>query len=186
MKRDEEGNLSLRGTKCRSNLDRHALRARDDAAHRIASSLTLLTMTLTAALLAMTMVSAMPVFAEEKTWVGSGTTNSWFDDENWTPLSSPAALDDALINSEGASARLSSSFNAKSVTLGGSAPSLLTIEEFISGAVTPSSTDDIAVFNRRDGHLTLRGSSGVVVLKGSYKDSEKELLDQPSAVVWVG
>ena len=136
-------------------------------------------------LISVMILTAAPSRAEEKTWTGSGDAKNWFGDENWSPLAAPLNADDVVINSESASALLSSTFNAKTITLGGNTPSALTMDEFVSGAVTPATTSDIALLNRKDGHLILKGTSGTMVVRGSYKDSEEVLTDQPSLVVWV-
>ena len=123
--------------------------------------------------------------AEEKSWTGAGDGVDWFDDENWNAESYPTAADDVLINKTDASASISETFLARSITLGGTVPSALRSEEFISGTVAPAAVSDIAVLNRRDGTMALKGSEGTVVLKGTYKDSEENLASQPSLVLYV-
>ena len=130
--------------------------------------------------------AAAPLMAEDKTWVATADAADWSAANNWTPALAPTAADDVLINSDSASTLLSRTFNVKSLTLAGNAPSILKVEEFTSGNIVPASTLDIAVLNRKDGHLILQGAGGTVVLKGSYKDSEKDITPQPSLVVWVG
>lgn len=123
--------------------------------------------------------------AAEKTWTGSGDASDWFDDDNWTPAAAPTSADDVLINLEDASVKTSKTFEAKSLKVGGTAASTLVTDPFIFGTVAPADTAETAVTNRRQGHWTIKGSSGVVSLKGSYKDSEETLAKQPSLVFFV-
>ena len=124
-------------------------------------------------------------WAEDKNWTGSGDASDWFDAANWLPAVAPTASDDATINLLNASVSLPQSFQAKSVTLGGKKESTLTVSNFAVGTVSPGNSSDLAVHNRRDGHLILKGSAGRVTLKGSYKDSEEVIADEPSFMFYV-
>lgn len=122
--------------------------------------------------------------AKEKTWVGAGDGESWSGDANWSPAASPTSSDDAAIDLENASVKCTSTFQAKSLTLGGRQTSKLTSENFIYGTIAPSSSSDAAVLNRAKGTFTLKGA-GTVTLKGRYKDSEESLTSEPSFIFWV-
>lgn len=121
----------------------------------------------------------------ERSWTGSGDGSDWHDEENWSPQSVPTPEDDVRINSNSAAVRTAQTFQAKSITLGGTVPSSFTVEQIISGAVEPAANTDLAFYNRRHGLTVLRGSAGTVELKGTYKDSEAELANQPSLVFFV-
>ncbi len=136
-----------------------------------------------ALLLAMTL--CLPAQAAEKTWNGSGDGSNWFDDDNWFPATAPTSADDVLVNTPNASSAVSQTFYARSITLAGTAPSSLVVSPFIYGTVAPVADTDVAIDNRRDGALTLKGSAGVITLRGKYKDSEELLTDQPSFVFFV-
>lgn len=120
-------------------------------------------------------------YADDKTWTGPADTTDFFGDENWYPSPHPAPPDNATINAKGANVNLSETFNVKSITLGGNEESYLTTDEFISGTIAPDTASDIAILNRRNGHLILKGP-GTVKTKGTYKDSEENLAAQPSLV----
>ena len=124
-------------------------------------------------------------WAEDKSWNAAGDQSSWFDDANWLPASSPTASDDVMINMLDASASIPQAFHAGSITLGGKRQSVLTVNNFVTGTVEPASSSDIAVYNRRDGHWTLKGSAGKITLKGTYKDSEEVIPDEPSFMFYV-
>lgn len=132
-------------------------------------------------LLASCFIWVSPVHAEDKTWKGSTDATDFFGDENWYPSPHPVAPDNATINAKEANVKLSETFNIKSITLGGNEESTLTTDEFISGTIAPNAVSDIAILNRRDGHLVLKGP-GTVKAKGAYKDSEENLTAQPSLV----
>ena len=123
--------------------------------------------------------------AGQKTWTGAGDTAEWSEDQNWQPDAAPTSSDDVTINAPGASVAPSETFDAKSITIGGSQTSTFTEGKFISGTVEPTTTSDVAVENRRRGKLILKGSAGTLKLKGKYKDSEESLADQPSLIFFV-
>ena len=131
--------------------------------------------------LCFSLVLILSVQADDKTWKGSTDATDFFGDENWYPSPHPAAPDNATINAKEADVKLSETFNVKSITLGGNEESHLTTDEFISGTIAPNAVSDIAILNRRDGHLVLKGP-GTVKAKGTYKDSEEDLAAQPSLV----
>ena len=126
----------------------------------------------------------LPVHAADKTWTGSVDATDWSGDENWYPSPAPAPVDNVTINSKDANVRISETFTTKSLTLGGNEETYLTTEDFISGKIEPISKSDVAILNRKDGHLVLKGA-GTLVVKGTYKDSEENLAAQPSLVFTV-
>ena len=121
-----------------------------------------------------------PVYAEDKSWTAAGDQSNWFDDANWTPTTAPTASDDVTINHQDASVSLPQAFQVKSITLGGKRASSLTVTNFASGTVEPANPTDLAVYNRREGHMVLKGSTDKITLKGAYKDSEEVIPDEPS------
>ena len=125
------------------------------------------------------------VWAEDKSWTAGGDQSGWFDDANWLPAAAPTASDDVMINRLDASVTLPQAFDAKSLTLGGKRPSLLTVSNFSTGTIEPANATDLAVYNRKDGHLILKGSVGKITLKGAYKDSEEVIPDEPSFIFYV-
>ncbi len=120
------------------------------------------------------------LLAEDKNWTAVGDGSDWFDDANWMPAAAPTASDDVMIDLTSASVSLPQAFEAKSLVLGGKRTSSLTISNFAAGTVDPGNASDIAVANRRDGHLILKGSAGKVTLRGAYNDSETVIPDEPS------
>ena len=122
--------------------------------------------------------------AADKTWSGSGDGTSWSDDDNWSPAVAPTSADAVSIDTEETSVVCDETFSAKSVTIGGRETSTLTSSNFIYGTVTPDSTSDIAISNRKDGKFTLQGA-GIVTVKGQYKDSEESLISEPSFMFWI-
>lgn len=126
---------------------------------------------------------AVPSWAVERSWTGQAGTDEWEDAANWLPASPPTSADDVFLNLADASATISGTFEAKSITVGGNEASTLAVEQFVSGTVEPASTSEVALWNRRDGVVVIRGSGGEVTLKGQYKDSEDSLAKQRSLVL---
>lgn len=124
-------------------------------------------------------------YAEDKNWNAAGDQSNWLDDANWMPAGAPTAADDVRVDLQDASVTIPEAFNAKSITLGGKKQSSLSVSNFVTGKVEPASSSDIAVTNRRDGTLILKGSAGQVTLKGGYKDSEQVIADEPSFMFYV-
>ena len=133
----------------------------------------------------MTFLFVSKAFCEDKSWNAGGDKTDWADKDNWLPKASPTASDDTLIDMLDASADISDTFAAKSLTLGGKKASLLTVDNFVTGELVPSNTTDLAFHNRRDGLLTLKGSAGKVTLKGTYKSSRETVPDEPSFMFYV-
>jgi hypothetical protein len=123
-------------------------------------------------------------YAEEKNWSGAGDGVSWSDENNWYPKPAPASSDDVLIDSEDASVACSQTFKAKSITVAGRQGSTLTSENFIVGTISPASGSDVAIQNRKDGKIILKGE-GAVTVQGQYKDSEEPLVAEPSFMFWM-
>ena len=124
-------------------------------------------------------------WADDKAWTAVGDASNWFDDANWLPAGAPTASDDTTINMLNASVDLPQAFEVKSITLGGKKPSSLTVSNFAVGTVAPENSTDLAVYNRRDGRMVLKGSAGKITLKGAYKDSEVVIPDEPSFMFYV-
>ncbi len=121
------------------------------------------------------------VKAEDRVFNAEGDGTSWSDDNNWSPAIAPTIADDVLINMENGSVVCTQTFKARSVTIGGSWDSILTSDNFIFGAISPDSTSDIAVHNRKGGIFRLI-SVGTVILRGQYKDSQESPVAQPSFI----
>lgn len=124
------------------------------------------------------------LYAAEKSWDADEQEADWFEDANWFPQSAPTALDDATINSKNAAVNIAQTYEAKSITIGGTQTSTLTTNEFVSGVIEPDQTSDIAVLSRLGGTFKLKGA-GTTRIRGKYKDSEETLTDQPSLVFYV-
>ncbi len=123
--------------------------------------------------------------AAEKSWNAAGDQVDWFDDANWNPAVAPTASDDTMVNLTDASVMVGQNFGVKSLTIGGKRESTVSVKNFITGDVEPGSPSDLAVFNRKDGHLVLKGSAGKITLRGAYKDSEEIIPDEPSFMLYV-
>ncbi len=124
-------------------------------------------------------------YAAEKSWNASGDQVDWFDDANWNPAVAPTASDDTMVNLTDASVMVGQNFGVKSLTIGGKRESTVSVKNMITGTVEPASPTDLAVFNRKDGHLVLKGSAGKITLRGAYKDSEEIIPDEPSFMLYV-
>ena len=125
-----------------------------------------------------------PVAADSKVWDGGGDGSTWADTENWHPDGIPTSGDDVTVDAEDASVLCERTFNAKSVTVGGRQGVTLTSDDFIYGTIEPDDGTEVAILNRRDGHIVLRGA-GTLTVRGQYKDSESELEAEPSFIFWV-
>ena len=123
-------------------------------------------------------------FAAEKNWGGSGDAIHWDDDLNWAPVVAPTAADDVVVNALDAPVIIHQPFNAKTLSVGGNVVSTLTVNEAVSGIVAPAQATDVAVFNGPGGKIILKGDSGNITLRGTYKDSESPLSDEPALVIY--
>lgn len=128
---------------------------------------------------------AAPAFAAEKKWNAKGDAQTWTDTANWTPTGEPVPADDVKVDMKDASVEVPENFESKSLTIGGKKESTVSLTNFVDGTIEPNDPTDNAVMNRRDGHLVLKGSGGKVTLKGSYKDTEEVLAEEPSFMLYV-
>jgi hypothetical protein len=133
----------------------------------------------------MLLLAVLPAQAEEKSWNAAGDQANWFDDLNWYPSPAPARGDRAKLDSANASAIITQSFDVGAITVGGKKSSALAIGNFVQGAVEPGDPTEVALDNRRDGTVTLKGSAGRTVLKGSYKSSKSKMDEEPSFLFFV-
>ncbi len=124
-------------------------------------------------------------FAEEKSWNAQGDGTAWTGDDNWMPPGAPTTTDNVVVNLKDASTNISQTFKVGSMTLAGKNESTVTVNNFTDGDVVPANAEDIAILNRRDGNLILKGSVGKITLKGAYKDSEEIIADEPSFMLYV-
>ena len=126
-------------------------------------------------------MSVPSVLAQDNTitWTGSGDGEDWFGEDNWSPTGEPDSTKDVFVNTTDADVTINKTYEAKSITVGGSAESTVTSENFIFGTVSPDTVNDVAVLNRKDGHLVLKGA-GTVTLTGQYQDSEETTANQPT------
>ncbi|HLD69963.1 MAG TPA: hypothetical protein VJA17_04280 [Candidatus Omnitrophota bacterium] len=120
----------------------------------------------------------------QKSWSGAGDGVSWSDDQNWSSGTVPVATDDVLVNTKDVAVMCTETFQAKSVTLGGSEPSSLTSSNFVFGAISSGSGSAPAVLNRSGGLLKLNGA-GTMTLKGQYRSSEEIPAPEPSFLFWI-
>lgn len=127
---------------------------------------------------------AAPAAHAEKNWLGEGDGFNWTDDTNWFPVMAPTLSDDVVVNVLDAPVVLHDSFSARSLSIGGNVNSSVTVDPFVSGLVAPGNSSDVAVLNGVKGKMTLKSGSGVVKLRGSYKDSETPLSDEPALVLY--
>ncbi len=123
--------------------------------------------------------------AAEKSWNAAGDQVDWFDDANWNPGVAPTASDDTMVSLTDGSVTIGQNFGVKSLTIGGKRESTVSVNNFITGVVEPASPTELAVFNRKDGHLVIKGSAGKITLRGAYKDSEEIIPDEPSFMLYV-
>ena len=126
--------------------------------------------------------AAISASAEQKVFSGAGDGVSWDDPTNWFSNGVPAITDGVAINKDSIEAVASEDFLAQSITIGGSAVSSLTVEPMIYGTVTPTTTSDTAVYIRKDGTVVLSGA-GVIVMRGSFKNSEEEIATESSTII---
>jgi hypothetical protein len=123
-------------------------------------------------------------FAEDKSWNAQGDQQDWFDAANWLPSGSPDEADDAKVDMRDASVDVGQTFEARSLTVGGKKASTVSISNFVAGDLTPAAEEDEAVIVRRDGKLILKGSAGKITVKGSYKDSEEIIPEEPGFMLY--
>jgi len=135
-----------------------------------------------ALILALFLVS--PLEADEKTWSASGDGSTWSDEDNWSPADIPTSADDVLIDAEDASVVCTSTYNARSISIGGRETSNLISNSYIFGTISPDSGSNIAIENRSGGTFTLKGG-GTVTLQGQYKDSTEGLVAEPGFMFWI-
>ena len=124
-------------------------------------------------------------YAGEKNWSGGGDGSLWADEDNWSPGTEPSAADTVTISAEDASVLCDRTFEANDLILGGRETVTLTVDEYIYGEIEPSAATEVAVLNRSGGNFVLKGSSGTVTRKGTYKDSETTTAEEPSFIFWV-
>lgn len=124
-------------------------------------------------------------FAEDKSWNAQGDQADWFDAANWLPSGPPGVSDDAKVDMTAASANVGQTFAARSLTVGGKKTSTVSISNFVTGDLAPVSEEDEAAVVRRDGKLILKGSAGKITVKGSYKDSEEIIPEEPGFMSYV-
>lgn len=114
-----------------------------------------------------------PVGAADKEWISAGDGTSWVDGKNWRPEGIPGLSDNVTIDYKDASVTCNRTFEAKSITVGGTTSSTLTKNDFISGTISPSSTSDDALHIRKNGLVTLK-EKGTITLKGKFKSTSEE------------
>ncbi len=123
--------------------------------------------------------------AANKSWNAEGDATDWFDNANWLPAGKPTASDDAKIDLKDAQVDIGQAYQAKSLTIGGKKSSDVSVSNFVNGTLEPSDTSNNAMLVRRDGKITLKGSAGTIMMKGTYKDSEEVIPDEPSFMLYV-
>ncbi len=127
----------------------------------------------------LTLFIALNSNAAEKQWSGSGDGVSWADADNWYPAAIPTISDTAVISLANADIIASETFSAKSITVGGRGAANFTVNDFVYGTITPENNTDVALFNRKDGLITLQGQAGDITLKGAFKSSQETLANEP-------
>ena len=127
---------------------------------------------------------AAPAFADVKTFSGGGDGTTWHDTSNWFSLGVPAQTDAVTVDKASASLSIEKDFAAQSITIGGKTTSTLSAVSFVYGTVVPTGTGVTtpAILLRKNGTLVMHGS-GVVKLKGPFKNTEQTLQSEPSVQV---
>ena len=133
-----------------------------------------------AVILMILLAGVAPVRADDRNWNSGGDESDWFDKDNWMEQLAPTSADDAVVDQSGASVTIAQDFSVKSITLGSKRSSVLNLNNFVTGEVKPSDTDETAFSNGRKGHIILKGTAGKITLKGSYVDSEEVLPEEPT------
>lgn len=121
----------------------------------------------------------------DKNWNAQGDQEDWFDAANWLPTGTPSAEDAAKVDLKDASVDIGETFEAQSLTVGGKKNSTVSVGSFVTGTVQPANETDDAVLLRRQGKLILKGSTGKMTVKGTYKDSEEIIPEEPSFMLYV-
>ena len=127
---------------------------------------------------------APPVFAEVKTFSGGGDGTTWHDLSNWFSTGVPAVTDAVTVDKANANLSIEQDFVAQSIVVGGKTSAALSAASFVYGTVTPTGTGVTtpALFIRKNGTVVLHGS-GVVKLKGPFKNTEETLQSEPSVQI---
>jgi hypothetical protein len=121
----------------------------------------------------------LSIASGEKQWTAGGDAISWEDITNWYPQAVPSPTDDVILDATGVNVLISRTFYAQTLKVGGRHDSNLAVADFVSGTISPASNTDDALYTRKGGFVTLNGD-GIVLLKGSYKNSEETLSDEPA------
>ena len=127
---------------------------------------------------------ATPAYAEVKTFSGGGDGLTWHDVLNWFANGVPAQTDAVTVDKASATLSIKKDFLAQSITVGGKTTSALSAESFVYGTVVPTGTGVTtpALWIRKGGTVVLHGS-GVVTLKGAFKNTEQSLQSEPSVQI---
>ena len=126
-----------------------------------------------------------PAFAEDKSWNAEGDGVDWFDPANWLSIGKPQSTDNAKVDLKDASVDVGQAFEAKSLTIGGKKTSTVNVSNFVSGTLEPDGVEDEALIVRKDGKIIIKGSTGTITMKGTYKDSEEVIPEEPGFMVYV-
>ena len=133
------------------------------------------------------MMISLPALAwsADKNWTAKGDQQNWFDASNWLSSGAPQDQDTAKVDLKDASVDIGQSFDVSSLTVGGKKNSEVSVSNFVTAGIEPSSPNDDALLLRRDGKLILKGSTGKVTAKGTYKDSEEVIPEEPGFMLYV-
>lgn len=124
-----------------------------------------------------------PAWGATKVFSGGGNGTTWHDANNWFPAVVPTTGDAVTVDATNLAVSVQQNFVAQSITVGGKATSSLTVDAFVYGTVTPSTTSDPAIVLRKGGTVTLKGAGGTMTVKGSFKNSEESLPAEPSVMI---
>ncbi len=124
-------------------------------------------------------------FSADKNWTAQGDQQNWFDGSNWLPSGVPAEQDAVKVDKKDSSVDLGQSFDVRALTVGGKKSATVNVSNFVSGSIEPSSPDEEALLLRKEGKLVLKGSSGILTIKGTYKDSEEAISEEPGFMLHV-
>lgn len=124
-------------------------------------------------------------FAEDKSWNNEGNQTDWIDGSNWVPTGAPGTNDSVTIDYPNAQVGMGQPFEIPSLIVGGKKSSELDINNFVVATIDPGSPDNNALLVRKDGKISIKGSGGKIVVKGTYIDSEELVPEEPGLMLYV-
>ena len=124
-------------------------------------------------------------FATDKSWNNEGNQTDWVDGANWVPTGVPGTNDSVTIDYQNTQVGMGQPFEIKSLIVGGKKNSELDINNFVNATIDPDSPDNNALLVRSEGKISIKGSGGKIVVKGTYIDSEELVPEEPGLMLYV-